>query len=104
MHTIKLKEIICYHFLHKLFINYHIFHIFIRCFNIVLSLFFQQVQNRVGFPKLPKVSRSCRSLISRILVPQSIRLRINSIRNDAWLETSVVAQTSISGRFFVRIN
>ncbi|GAB1859270.1 Testis-specific serine threonine-protein kinase 4-like protein [Camponotus japonicus] len=64
----------------------------------------KQVQNRVGFPKLPKVSRSCRSLISRILVPQSIRLRINSIRNDAWLETSVVAQTSISGRFFELIS
>ncbi|EFN74383.1 hypothetical protein EAG_14800 [Camponotus floridanus] len=64
----------------------------------------KQVQNRVGFPKLPKVSRSCRSLISRILVPQSIRLRIKSIRNDAWLETSVVAQTSISGRFFELIS
>ncbi|KAL6441294.1 hypothetical protein ACFW04_003507 [Cataglyphis niger] len=59
----------------------------------------KQVQNRVAFPKLPKVSESCRSLISRILVPQSARLRINNIRNDTWLEISVVAQTSISGRF-----
>ncbi|XP_070165970.1 testis-specific serine/threonine-protein kinase 3 [Polyergus mexicanus] len=59
----------------------------------------KQVQNKVAFHKLPKVSESCRSLISRILVPQSVRLRINNIRNDAWLETSVVAQTSISGRY-----
>ena len=56
------------------------------------------------FPKYPKVSRLCRSLIIRILVPQFARLRINSIKNDAWLETSVVAQTSISDRFIVRIN
>ncbi|KYN32878.1 Testis-specific serine/threonine-protein kinase 4 [Trachymyrmex septentrionalis] len=64
----------------------------------------KQVQNRVVFPKRPKVSQSCRSLITRILVPQFARLRINSIKNDAWLETSVVAQTSISDRFNVRIN
>ncbi|KYN19481.1 PREDICTED: testis-specific serine/threonine-protein kinase 3-like [Trachymyrmex cornetzi] len=59
----------------------------------------KQVQNRVVFPKRPKVSQSCRSLITRILVPQFARLRINSIKIDAWLETSVVAQTSISDRF-----
>ncbi|EGI59887.1 Testis-specific serine/threonine-protein kinase 4 [Acromyrmex echinatior] len=58
----------------------------------------KQVQNRVVFPKHPKVSQPCRSLISRILVPQFARLRINSIKNDAWLETSVVAQTSISDK------
>ncbi|CAL1682715.1 unnamed protein product [Lasius platythorax] len=56
-------------------------------------------QKKVGFPKHPKVSQLCRSLISRILVSQSARLRINNIRSDAWLETSVVAQTSINDRF-----
>ncbi|XP_071553136.1 testis-specific serine/threonine-protein kinase 3 [Temnothorax nylanderi] len=59
----------------------------------------KQIQNRVVFPKRPKVSQSCRSLITRILVPQYARLRINNIKSDAWLETSVVAQTSISDRF-----
>ncbi|XP_011640321.2 testis-specific serine/threonine-protein kinase 4-like [Pogonomyrmex barbatus] len=63
------------------------------------SQLLKQVQNKVIFPKRPKVSQSCRFLITRILVPQSARLRINNIRSDAWLETSVVAQTSISGRF-----
>jgi len=56
----------------------------------------------VAFPKHPKVSQSCRSLIARILVPQFARLRINDIKSDVWLETSVVAQTSISDRFIVR--
>ncbi|XP_011696629.1 PREDICTED: testis-specific serine/threonine-protein kinase 4-like [Wasmannia auropunctata] len=59
----------------------------------------KQVQNRVVFPKRPKVSQSCRSLIARILVPQFARLRINNIKSDAWLETSVVAQTSINDSF-----
>ncbi|EZA61755.1 hypothetical protein DMN91_004290 [Ooceraea biroi] len=56
----------------------------------------KQVQSKVVFPKHPKVSQSCRSLITRILVPQSVRLCINDIKTDVWLETSVVAQTSIS--------
>ncbi|XP_067207050.1 testis-specific serine/threonine-protein kinase 3-like isoform X2 [Linepithema humile] len=64
----------------------------------------KQVQNKVVFHKHPRVSRSCRSLITRILVPQSARLHISNIKNDTWLETSVVAQTSISGRFVVRVN
>ncbi|XP_020300665.1 testis-specific serine/threonine-protein kinase 4-like isoform X2 [Pseudomyrmex gracilis] len=56
----------------------------------------KQVQNKVSFPKHPKVSQLCRSLITRILVPQSARLCISNIRSDVWLETSVVAQTSVS--------
>ncbi|XP_011882449.1 PREDICTED: testis-specific serine/threonine-protein kinase 3-like [Vollenhovia emeryi] len=59
----------------------------------------KQVQNRVVFLKRPKISQSCRSLIARILVPQHARLRINNIKSDTWLETSVVAQTSVSERF-----
>ncbi|CAL7946800.1 unnamed protein product [Xylocopa violacea] len=59
------------------------------------SQLLKQVQNRVTFPKEPTVSQACRSLISRILVPQRMRLDINYIRNDAWLATSLVtAQTS----------
>lgn len=41
------------------------------------------------------MSQACRSLISRILVPQRIRLSIDHIRNDAWLAASLVTvQTS----------
>lgn len=68
------------------------------------SFLTQQVQNKVVFPKYPKVSQPCRSLIARILVPQSTRLCISNIKTNSWLETSVVAQTSISGRFIVRFN
>ncbi|KOX71604.1 Testis-specific serine/threonine-protein kinase 4 [Melipona quadrifasciata] len=54
-----------------------------------------QVQNKVTFPKEPNVSQACRSLISRILVPQRIRLDIDRVRNDIWLSLSLVdAQTS----------
>ncbi|XP_039301978.1 testis-specific serine/threonine-protein kinase 4 [Solenopsis invicta] len=59
----------------------------------------KQVQSKVVFPKHPKVSQSCRSLITRILVPQYARLRIINIKSDAWLEASVDAQTSISDKF-----
>lgn len=66
------------------------------------------MQNKVIFPKEPNVSQSCRSLISRILVPQRIRLDIDHVRNDVWLSMSLVeTQTSttdilkvIFGKFF----
>ncbi|XP_076680823.1 testis-specific serine/threonine-protein kinase 3 [Andrena cerasifolii] len=55
----------------------------------------KQVQSKVIFPKDPKVSRACRSLISRILVSQRTRIHIDNIRNDSWLAASLVtAQTS----------
>ncbi|EFN83484.1 hypothetical protein EAI_15419 [Harpegnathos saltator] len=60
----------------------------------------KQVQSRVEFPKHPKVSQPCRSLIARILMPQPARLRIGIIRSDIWLEVSTsVAQTSIDDGF-----
>ncbi|OAD54532.1 Testis-specific serine/threonine-protein kinase 4 [Eufriesea mexicana] len=59
------------------------------------SQLLKQVQNKVAFPKEPNVSQACRSLISRILVPQRLRLDIDHIRNDVWLAASVVTvQTS----------
>ncbi|KOC61080.1 Testis-specific serine/threonine-protein kinase 4 [Habropoda laboriosa] len=59
------------------------------------SQLLKQVQSRVTYPKEPKVSQACRSLISRILVPQRIRLGTDHIRQDAWLATSLAtAQTS----------
>lgn len=54
------------------------------------------------FVKVPKVSYACRALISRILVPQRSRARIENIKQDPWLivpTTSV--QTSISSKSFV---
>ncbi|XP_032667360.1 testis-specific serine/threonine-protein kinase 3-like isoform X2 [Odontomachus brunneus] len=63
------------------------------------AILLKQVQSRVVFPKHPKVSQPCRSLIARILVPQTARMRICVIRTDAWLEMSVVAQTSINDGF-----
>ncbi|XP_076755257.1 testis-specific serine/threonine-protein kinase 3 [Xylocopa sonorina] len=66
------------------------------------SQLLKQVQNRVTFPKEPNVSQACRSLISRILVPQRMRLDINYIRNDVWLVTSLVtAQTSTTDTLMV---
>ncbi|XP_012275881.1 testis-specific serine/threonine-protein kinase 2 isoform X2 [Orussus abietinus] len=55
----------------------------------------KQVQSKVTFPKEPKVSHTCRSLITRILTPQRMRLRTVHIKEDAWLAVSVAtAQTS----------
>ncbi|XP_017875012.1 testis-specific serine/threonine-protein kinase 4-like [Ceratina calcarata] len=59
------------------------------------SQLLKQVQNKVTFPKEPSVSLACRTLISRILVPQRVRITIDNMRNDAWLASSLVtAQTS----------
>ncbi|CAK9822984.1 Testis-specific serine/threonine-protein kinase 4 [Anthophora retusa] len=55
----------------------------------------KQVQSKVTYPKEPKVSQACRSLISRILVPQRMRLDTDHIRQDIWLATALAtAQTS----------
>ncbi|XP_015592495.1 testis-specific serine/threonine-protein kinase 4-like [Cephus cinctus] len=59
----------------------------------------KQVQNKVTFPKDPKVSQPCRVLITRILAPQRTRLRIAIIRNDPWLIVAVaIAQTSTTDK------
>ncbi|KAJ8935327.1 hypothetical protein NQ314_012882 [Rhamnusium bicolor] len=44
----------------------------------------KQVSNKVNFPKEPKVSVNCKSLISKILAPLKSRIRITGIRNDSW--------------------
>lgn len=44
------------------------------------------------FIKHPKVSYACRALISRILVPQRSRARIEAIKQDPWL---IIPTTSV---------
>ncbi|XP_053614958.1 testis-specific serine/threonine-protein kinase 4-like isoform X3 [Plodia interpunctella] len=45
----------------------------------------KQVQNKVSFPREPKVSTECRKLITRILAPLKVRLKIPQILADPWL-------------------
>ncbi|XP_067002226.1 testis-specific serine/threonine-protein kinase 4-like [Anabrus simplex] len=56
----------------------------------------KQVQSKVTFPKEPKVSSACKSLITRILAPARSRLRITAIRNDPWLLVAADTATSSS--------
>nr|CAH7734998.1 unnamed protein product [Callosobruchus chinensis] len=44
----------------------------------------KQVSNKVVFPKDPKISHTCKSLISKILAPLKSRIRMNGIRQDQW--------------------
>lgn len=44
----------------------------------------KQVTNKVIFPKEPKVSPHCKTLIMKILSPLKTRLRISGIKNDQW--------------------
>ncbi|KAJ8954173.1 hypothetical protein NQ318_005768 [Aromia moschata] len=44
----------------------------------------KQVSNKVSFPKDPKISSTCKSLINKILAPLKSRIRISGIRGDAW--------------------
>ncbi|XP_074029598.1 testis-specific serine/threonine-protein kinase 3 [Leptinotarsa decemlineata] len=47
----------------------------------------KQVSNKVVFPKEARVSTSCKSLISQILAPLKVRIRISGIRRDPWFLT-----------------
>ncbi|XP_056646977.1 testis-specific serine/threonine-protein kinase 3-like [Diorhabda sublineata] len=44
----------------------------------------KQVSNKVNFPREPKVSGACKSLINKILAPLKSRIRISGIRIDPW--------------------
>lgn len=59
-------------------------------------MIFQQVSNKVIFPKEPKVSIMCKSLINKILSPLKSRIRIGGIKQDPWfaLNSSDTAQSS----------
>ncbi|CAH1118515.1 unnamed protein product [Phaedon cochleariae] len=54
----------------------------------------KQVSNKVVFPKDPKVSTACRSLINKILAPLKSRVRIGGIRVDGWFTYDPEAGTS----------
>lgn len=45
---------------------------------------FQQVSNKVNFPREPKVSSACKSLINKILAPLKARIKISGIKQDQW--------------------
>ncbi|XP_015120861.1 testis-specific serine/threonine-protein kinase 4 [Diachasma alloeum] len=63
----------------------------------------KQVQSKVTFPKLPKVSYACRALINKILVPQRARARIQTIKEDPWLIIPMISvQTSISNKSLLK--
>ncbi|KAK0168888.1 hypothetical protein PV327_002650 [Microctonus hyperodae] len=70
-----------------------------------LAQLLKQVQSKVTFPKVPKVSYACRALISRILVPQRLRVKIRDIHEDNWVVDPVVSvQTSSTTRSFERFS
>lgn len=54
----------------------------------------QQVQNKVSFPREPKVSAECRKLVTRILSPLKIRVKIPQILADPWLNPNQPAPRS----------
>ncbi|XP_014221467.1 testis-specific serine/threonine-protein kinase 3-like [Trichogramma pretiosum] len=68
----------------------------------VWSKLLKQVQSKVVFPDTPKVSRPCRALIVRILVPQRLRPQIPEILSDEWMAIPLAsAQTSTNDIAFV---
>ncbi|KAI5710097.1 hypothetical protein M8J76_012177 [Diaphorina citri] len=46
----------------------------------------KQVQKRVVFPESPRLSSSCKALISNILSPVKFRIQMEDIRQDPWLK------------------
>ncbi|KAJ8982612.1 hypothetical protein NQ317_005084 [Molorchus minor] len=49
----------------------------------------KQVSNKVSFPKEPKVTSTCKSLVIKILAPLKTRIRISGIKGDAWYNFEV---------------
>lgn len=54
--------------------------------------FLQQVQNKVSFPREPKVTTDCRKLITKILAPLKVRVKIPQILADTWLNPNQPAK------------
>lgn len=52
----------------------------------------QQVQNKVSFPREPKVSADCRKLVTKILAPLKVRVKIPQILADPWLNPNQPAK------------
>ncbi|XP_026729208.1 testis-specific serine/threonine-protein kinase 3-like isoform X2 [Trichoplusia ni] len=52
----------------------------------------KQVQNKVSFPREPKVSTDCRKLITKILAPLKVRVKIPQILADTWLNPNQPAK------------
>ncbi|KAF5293924.1 hypothetical protein FQA39_LY13629 [Lamprigera yunnana] len=48
------------------------------------SLLVKQVSNKVTFPRDPKVTATCRALITKILAPLKARIRMSGIKIDSW--------------------
>lgn len=44
----------------------------------------QQVSSKVTYPRDPKVSSACKTLINKILLPVKVRIKISGIRTDPW--------------------
>lgn len=58
------------------------------------------MQSKLTFPKEPKVSIQCKTLIQRILSPVRSRVRLPAIVSDPWLELSssdVPVKTNVAG-------
>lgn len=53
----------------------------------------RQVQNKVTFPREPRVSSNCRQLIVKILAPLKQRLKIPAIKSDTWLTVEEVKES-----------
>ncbi|XP_060530488.1 testis-specific serine/threonine-protein kinase 3-like [Cylas formicarius] len=56
----------------------------------------KQVSNKVRFPKEPRVTLNCKSLINKILAPLKSRIRISGIKLDPWFIYDEEQQASSS--------
>lgn len=56
--------------------------------SLAFVLRLQQVSGKISFPREPKVSSSCKLLISKILSPLKHRINIPSILSDPWCAPS----------------
>ncbi|XP_065171466.1 testis-specific serine/threonine-protein kinase 3-like isoform X2 [Atheta coriaria] len=69
------------------------------------TLLLKQVSNKVTFPKDPKASTACKTLINKILAPLKTRARISTIKSDPWYNYSGEKpgssreQSSIAGEY-----
>ncbi|XP_075214909.1 testis-specific serine/threonine-protein kinase 3-like [Lycorma delicatula] len=54
----------------------------------------KQVQKQVSFPKSPEVSTECKTLITKILAPIRVRIKIAGIYKDPWMQKTDITTVS----------
>lgn len=58
------------------------------------------MSNKVNFPRDPRISNNCKSLVNKILAPLKSRIRITGIRVDTWFTHDLAGKCTPTLHYF----